>query len=879
MHMKKFIHFLLSLTFLIGMGYGLTNCSSSDDIDVPAPTPEPPTPGGAPALRVGNVVPGNATVILDVDESIRSYAFLTYTEADAPASTPAAAVINATGSKGDCVAGENTIRIFDATAPDTDYIVYFALTTANGSFYETILEAEFKTSAIGETVALVQAKPDGLIVNINVSEEMKENNHVLRYTFSDWFTAHTRGVGLDSDNLTYNAGMFLKESATLTLDNEHAYDWDELDAEGEPLQLWNLMAPGEPVLFVVGEFGWGNAPAGWPEGYYDACFDLDGYLNEVGGGLMATPSPLALDPATDEDKFWTGYHSRQIFYTAMPEEMEAKVNVQVLNPSTTGFTINFIPDEGVKFYCIYVADEQLYSDYTQAIGGEEFWQWFVTSHTGMWEGCMTVMPENGEEFAAPKSLSSSEFIFGYPQAGSTYHVIVTAIGSEDAMRQSFTHATFQIPDYTMPAPQVIVTPLTEKTTDQFIYFNVKNANPSVPVVVAKTLCNYDREWEQAGSDYASMLAAYGVALSADDIAKINSEEGLEFEYSTRPNATSRMAVYVENLEGLANDLSAGTTAVAEVRSKPRSDAPRVESALFTELCGDWTATASVSVWNYETSAYKPKAEPVSTKVTIAGGIEIAETVPSDLADLYPLWSPEKLAAMYEEYKEEGALFNRSVRGQNRLLCLGFNFEQDPTFAQRLVLQTPYDLLIHPTYNTPTVANIFYDFGPKWYLQIAEGDKVTAPINSEEFAPLSNWADHSLYTLVGHTGSEMVGVDPAATGSDLTLHFPVEVSADKNQITIRPYVYDGKTYYPSLAYYRQTGYSQTGTLVTSPIVLTRGWNGASTSAVRPSIFKPAGSGASRIRMGRTSLEDKTIAPLKASPYLEEARTRMERRMGR
>lgn len=875
MHMKKFIHFLLSLTLLVGMGYGLSGCSSNDE---PEPGPAP-TEKTTVEYTAGNVTPGNATVILNT-KGIRSYAFVTYAKADAPASTPSAAVINATGTKGDCVDGLNTIRIFDATAPDTDYVVYFVLTTEEGDFYKEILKVEFKTTAIGETVALVQAKPDGLVVNINVSEEMKANNHVLRYSFADWFTSNTRGLGLDADNLTYNSGMFLKESATLTFDNENAYDWDELDAEGEPYQRWNLMAPGEPVLFVVGEFGWGNTPAGWPDGYYDACFDLEGYINAMGGGLMSTPSPLALDPATDEDKFWTGYHSRQIFYTAMPEKMEPKVNVQVLNPTTTGFTINFIPDEGVRNYCIYVADEQLYSDYTQVIGGEEFWQWFVTSYTGMWEGCMTVLPANGEEFAGPTSLSSAEFLLGYPQAGSTYHVIVTAIGSEDAMLQSFTHATFQIPDYTMPAPQVIVTPLTEKTTDEYIYFNVKNANPSVPVVVAKTLCNYDREWEQAGSNYAAMLASYGIALSADDIAKINSEEGLEFEYSTRPNATSRMAVYVENLEGLANDLSSGTTAVAEVRSKPRSDAPRVESALFTELCGDWTATASVSVWDYDTQVYKPKAEPVSTKVTIAGGIEISETVPSDLADLYPLWSPERLAAMYEEYKEEGALFNRSVRGQNRLLCLGFNFEQDQTFAQRLVLQTPYDLLIHPTYSTPTVANVFYDFGPKWYLQIAEGDKVTAPINSEEFAPLSNWADRSLYTLVGHTGSEMIGVNPAATSpNDLTLHFPVEVSADKNQITISPYVYDGKTYYPSLAYYRQTGYSQTGTLITSPIVLTRGWNGASTSAVRPSIFKPAGSGANRIRMGRTSLEGKTIAPLKASPYLEEARTRMERRMGR
>ena len=83
--------------------------------------------------------------------------------------------------------------------------------------------------------------------------------------------------------------------------------------------------------------------------------------------------------------------------------------------------------------------------------------------------------------------------------------------------------------------------------------------------------------------------AYGVPLSVEDIAKINSEEGLEFEYPTRPNATSRMAMYVENLEGLANDLSSGTTAVAEVRSKPRADAPRVESPLFDDLCGEWTA--------------------------------------------------------------------------------------------------------------------------------------------------------------------------------------------------------------------------------------------------------------------------------------------------
>lgn len=876
--MKKLSVFFLSLALAVVGGYGLTSCSSDSTELPPDPVPAP-VPGDKPELKVGSVTPGNASVVLTAS-GISSYAYLAYAEADAPAKAPAAAVINATGTKGSCTEGENTIRIADATSPATAYVVYFALTTEKGAFYDEVLKVEFTTAAIEEVVALVQSKSDGLVVNLNVSEEMKKANHVLRYTFADWFTHQTHALGVDAFDLIYNSGKFVAESSTLILDNEHAVDDTVLGDDEEPLQYYNYMAPGEPILFIVGEYGWGNPPAGWSDGYYDFCFDYERYINSQNGYSAA--APLAIDIATDEDKYWTGYHSRHLFHTAMPETMTQKVAVQATNVTTTGFMINFIPDDGITHYCLQIADEQLYRDYTDVLGDESLWQWFVTSYTGLWEGCQTVMPQDGEEFAGPAVLSSADFLYGYPQAGATYHVMVTAVGSKDGMKQSFTHTTFQVPDYTLPAPKIVVTPLPEKSTDQFVYFNVRNANPGVPAVVVKTLCNYDREWDSAGSDYASMLASYGVVLSADDVAKINSEEGLEFEYSSRPNATSRMAVYAENIEGLANDLSAGTTAVADVRSKPRSDAPRVESSLFTELCGDWTATASVSVWNYDGGGYRPKAEPVSTKVTIAGGIEISESIPSGLAALYPLWSPERLAEMYNQYKEEGALFNRSVRGQNRLLCLGFNFEQDEWVAPRLVLQTPYDLLVHPTYNTPSVANIFEDFGPKWHLQIAEGDKVTLPINSEEFGPLSNWADRSRYTLVGYNEElvKMLAVNPYTTGEDdLTMHFPVEISADKNTITILPYEYEGKPFYPSVVYYRTTGYVSTGTIITSPIVLTRGWNGAAASSVRPNIYESTNSAANRIRMGRTPLQGKKITVLKKSPYADEARARMEKRMGR
>ena len=105
---------------------------------------------------------------------------------------------------------------------------------------------------------------------------------------------------------------------------------------------------------------------------------------------------------------------------------------------------------------------------------------------------------------------------------------------------------------------------------------------------------------------------------------------------------------------------------------------------------------------------------------------------------------EEVDALYDEFKMEAEAFNARVRGQNRLLCLGFGYDTDDADTPQFPSITPYELFCNPEYSSYDVASLFYDFGPKWYLQIAEDGSVTAPFNSNRMYPLQAWTDNIYY---------------------------------------------------------------------------------------------------------------------------------------
>jgi hypothetical protein len=170
------------------------------------------------------------------------------------------------------------------------------------------------------------------------------------------------------------------------------------------------------------------------------------------------------------------------------------------------------------------------------------------------------------------------------------------------------------------------------------------------------------------------------------------------------------------------------------------------------------------------------------------------------------------------------------------MCLGYNFAH-PDYNLGVV-QTPWDLFISDEFSVATVSDMFYDFGPKWNLEIDADGSVWLPIDIEREFPMSAFyygIDYTFYMLAigerSYLGGDVIGTDGTTV---VEARFPVEVSDDYNTITIKPIVYkDSKgttveTYYPCVAQL-QNGYATPlNPRVRSEVVLTRK---AGTSAVK------------------------------------------------
>ena len=185
-------------------------------------------------------------------------------------------------------------------------------------------------------------------------------------------------------------------------------------------------------------------------------------------------------------------------------------------------------------------------------------------------------------------------------------------------------------------------------------------------------------------------------------------------------------------------------------------------------------------------------------------------------DYYTGMTKKEVDALYDEFKMEAEAFNARVRGQNRLLCLGFGYNTSdaPTSFNTI---TPYELFCNPEYSSYDVASLFYDFGPKWYLQIAEDGSVTVPFNSNRMYPLQAWTDN-IYYLAAYSDNGYISVGE----NDSNEEFTVDVASDRNTITVNPYILDGTEMYPNAIYLNYTWAYLGGKRINSELTLTRGW---------------------------------------------------------
>ena len=869
--MKNIKHLLIAAVALIA-GFAVSAC-----------TPDPTHEDGKDTkveVVVTDVAANGATISVTT-KNVKEFAYI-----QRDTEIPATAILQSDEFKTvieDTETEKTTSITITGCEAGKTYTYFFAFRLADSSIYEEVKRVEFTTTSYGDNVlTVVDRMYDGFSVHIQIPDEVKERGNALRYSTSSMaMFNYMKSMGTGSyDNLLYNAAQWTTTDKTVIYDEAHSTETDEngdfiYDDQGNLISasFADPKVPGEPGYFIVGEFAymddteertvlyideetgeikskvvnddsyWESTvwwfPAGWQAGYYNPLYDWVTWYNEKDSDEY------------DTEKYWTGYYERLYVETLPAETLEGNVEIKVTDVTPIDACISFTPTDDVVQYCILVCTESEYQ--TQILplieNNEEHLRWFTGSYFAMMSFGIQMGQGNSELWL------TDWFVDTKGMAGQTIRVLVSGIGDAQGKTQCFATTTFEMPEVTLPKPEVVITPV--PSDDPYtVTFNIKNPNPDNAITEAYFACNYEREFNNILKEYSytSLLKEMGNRLDATSVGLINSANGFNFTISSRENATTRLAMLVYNWEGTGNNPDdPNTKAVAEYTTPNANFPVRVNSELFEKLKGEWVASAEmknyVAVTDSEgnaTGEYKyESAGTYTSPVTIAGGIEYPTTLPEEVYDIYADWgiSRENTDELYEEFLAMAEQYNARTRGFNRLLCLGFNFAH-PDYNLDIV-QTPYDLFISDEFSVATVADMFYDFGPKWNLEIDAEGNVWLPINIEREFPMSAFfygIDYTFYMLAigerSYLGGDVIGADGSTV---IKARFPVEVSDDYNTITIKPIEYtDGygmtEVYYPCVTQL-QNGYATPlNPRVRSEIVLTRK---AGTSAAKANVATSKG----------------------------------------
>lgn len=574
-----------------------------------------------------------------------------------------------------------------------------------------------------------------------------------KISMNDWMTAKSMSEQFGTSDFDFiRSGVLFKGPQTITFKNGEPIYPDDPDAEG---YNWNVMA-GQCFRLIIAE------------------------CDETGTDYGSVEFDELGDPIIN----WYGFQQTEKVNAgdAIPSQYKVAVEIERLTTRSVEIFVN--PDEEIAGYgCLFGTKPEIDS-YIEEVG-----------LAGVY--AMALGENSTLAGVEPAKYSWDKILL----EGIEYSFITVGI-EEDITRQTVDRMDFTPKSATMPAPQVVVThidnPEGENSAFQ-TWFNVKATNADAASAVYAF--NTAAEWKglfKEGATYLDVLDQYGNDMGEAAVTMINSAEGLNIAFDTEEETAFVLAVGLYNSE---ETMGEGHCEVTTPSDTP--DAP-VSSSLFTELLGDWTGTVSDN-----------NGKVYTFKVTIANEVEAGPTtLPENVYDLYPNFTREEVDTFFAEYKEGVTETNAKYKGKNRLVCRGLQVDPYASYYERMDYLSPWDLFIHPNYDNSSTKEVFRDYGPKWFLQIAEGDVVTVPTDRIRIPILCNWADPMYLMAYESSGSYNVKI--------FTPDFPVTVSADKQTLTVGPFVDGEKTYYPSVSF-NQRGYETVLFRGGSPIVLTKGYD--------------------------------------------------------
>ena len=655
--------------------------------------------------------------------------------------------------------------------------------------------------------------------------------------------------------------------------------------EAAPTQYYQHFQPGEPLVLMMSEVEYANCPYlqslegeayvehfnnndcdnkhpmidfQWGPGWYWYPYDYQAYVKEAGGDRDEGELPMpgvggGNDTNINFDKFWhEGAWWRKIeFRLPEPEKFETgSVIVNTSGLKTDGGTITFTPTGDTFAYLLTILPQTSdigagYIDLLKFVNNDpSLLQWLSTSEIGSYLG---FYPYFGKTVINLEELGV--------EAGMKYHIIVNAVPGKmengdmtlDVSKQNFQHITFTLPEYTLPEPELVVTAY-ESYSPYKVKYNIKNPNyETLPVKKVAYAANETRQFTKmmaSGYTYSDLcLSNDGYAnLTVAELAEVNSDFGFDMEFEVAPNSFFTLAVMGWNEEGRPSDPDKeGAKAVAEARSTDVEEAEPLDMEKLNALKGDWTATATVKTYDYNTG--KTSAAQKSWKVTI-GDLTTNNTLSADDYAVFEEAGVIKEAAddYLKQFNELSEKYNKSLLGQNRVLCQGW----DLSGTRETSTASPWDLFRMPDYNASLTDYLFNDFGPKWFLQTDADGNIFVPVNYNVVPNMMCWCnglDH--YLCLGNFEEGYANyINPNAPFDVQSVGIPVEISEDGNTVTLKAVTVtitsdakegdDAKEsrdikLYPTMVFDNQGQLAFYNPYVVSEVVLTKGWNGGATPA--------------------------------------------------
>ena len=169
----------------------------------------------------------------------------------------------------------------------------------------------------------------------------------------------------------------------------------------------------------------------------------------------------------------------------------------------------------------------------------------------------------------------------------------------------------------------------------------------------------------------------------------------------------------------------------------------------------------------------------------------------------------------DEFIEQVSVFNqRRLADKNSLLIQGWFLDsvwgEDGPYA----LRSPYDLLMSEDYVAQTYQQLFFDAGPKIFLEVKPDGNLVITSDAHRYMPVEGWGSELYFGGISDDCTAALG--NYSPESPSPMEFPVTISEDYRTITIDPAIYEGVTYYPNVL--RLRGYLYADIFIKSSITL-------------------------------------------------------------